>query len=104
MTQTFLNLPKEALNLSLVPIDQLAGLLQSIIRQEVRAKQEEELQEKLLSPKEVCKLFQPNISLVTLNSWSDKGLLTKHYIGGRTYYKYSEVVSSLKSIKKYSRK
>ena len=87
-----------------IPLEQLTGLLTTIVRQEIRTKNEEELQEKFLSPKETCKLFSPKISLVTLDAWAEKGFLNKHYIGGRTYYKYREVVESLKSLKKYSRK
>lgn len=91
-------------HVAFVPVDQLASLIEGIVHKQIRQKQSEDLQEKLLAPKEVCKLFQPNISLVTLDSWADKGLLTKHYIGGRTYYKYSEVINSVKSLKKYTRK
>jgi hypothetical protein len=87
----------------LVPVHQLTDLFQNLIRQEVRAKQSEDLQEKLLSPKETCKLFNPAISLVTLDTWADKGLLIKYHIGGRTYYKYSEVIGALQSLKRYQR-
>lgn len=87
----------------LVPYSELIPSLQHLIREEVRARQVEELQEKLLSPKETCKLFNPAISLVTLDTWADKGLLNKYHIGGRTYYKYSEVINSLQSLKKYQR-
>lgn len=90
--------------LSPIPLDQLTGLLATIVRQEIRSVNEEDLQEKLLSPKEVCKLFQPNISIATLDNWAKRGILNKHHIGKLTFYKYSEVMASIKSIKKYSRK
>ncbi|MBS1599509.1 MAG: helix-turn-helix domain-containing protein [Bacteroidetes bacterium] len=64
-------------------------------------KQNKELSEKLLSPSEACKLFQPSISKVTLDSWARKGLIKKHAIGGRVYFKYTEVMEALKSLKKY---
>lgn len=101
MQEALLQFPQQV---AFVPADQLVTMLRSVFREEIRAKQNEALQERLLSPKETCKLFEPNISLVTLDSWADKGLLTKHHIGGRTYYKYSEIMASLKTIRKYSRR
>ncbi len=89
--------------LSPIPLEQLTGLLTSIVRHEIRTKQEEDLQHKFLSPKETCKLFSPAISLVTLEAWSQKGLMNKHYISGRTYFIYSEVMEAVKKLKKYQR-
>jgi hypothetical protein len=94
----------ETLILSPISLDQLSGAISSIVRQELRSKYEEDLQEKLLSPEETCKLFVPEISIGTLNNYTNQGLLKKYYLGRLTFYKYSEVLSSLKSIKKYSRK
>lgn len=88
----------------IVPVDHLSAVLRNIIKEELKASQLNVLDEKMLSPKEVCSLFTPKISLVTLGSWASKGYLTKYFIGGRTWYKYSEVVSSLNSLKRYSRK
>src|SRR5689334_7891898 len=88
--------------LSPVPLDQLKELFTAIVRQEIRAKAQEEFKEKFLSPKETCALFSPKISLVTLNAWAAKGLLNKHYIGSRTYYRQSEVIEAVKSLKRYS--
>ncbi|HZG73854.1 MAG TPA: hypothetical protein VEY51_20140 [Chondromyces sp.] len=87
--------------LSPIPLEQLVAQIQHVVRQEINNQQALEYQEKLLSPKETCKLFNPSISIVTLNSWSNKGLITKHYIGGRTYYKQSEVLEASKTLKKY---
>jgi hypothetical protein len=85
-----------------VPLDQLATKIDEIVHKAIREKQQEDLQAQFLSPKETCKLFNPSISLVTLASWTDKGLLKKYSISGRTYYKYSEVIESLKTLKKYA--
>ncbi len=84
-----------------VQLEQLASTIEGIVQKALREKQREDLQEKLLSPKETCLLFSPSISLVTLDSWAEKSLLKKYYIGGRTYYKYSEVIESAKTLKKY---
>jgi len=92
----------EQITLYPIPLDQIAELLQKIIREELQAQQILAAQEKMLSPKQTCNLFNPTISLVTLASWTKKGLLKKHYIGGRTYYKYGEILNSVKSLKRYS--
>ena len=82
-----------------VPLDTLLQSFREIIKDEIKAEYLTKLQEKLLSTTEVAKLFK--VSTVTIGSWSDQGLLIKHSIGGRNYYKYSEVMESLKTLKKY---
>lgn len=98
------NILSQNSQLFIVPVEHLSTVLRNIIKEELKANKSNELEEKMLSPKEVCSLFNPKISLVTLSSWESKGYLTKYFIGGRTWYKYSEVVRSLNSLKKYSRK
>jgi len=46
-----------------------------------------------ISRREVAKLF--NISLVTVNDWTRKGLLSAYKIGKRVYYKPKEVETAL---------
>jgi hypothetical protein len=87
--------------LSPIPLSELKEVLTTIVREEVRAKVQEDLESRFLSPKETCALFCPKISLVTLNSWANKGLLTKYTISGRTYFKASEVTAALTTLKKY---
>lgn len=88
-------------------IEQFTGSLQQLIKQavneEVKKVKLEELQEKLLSPAEVCKLFSPKISIGTVNNWAKEGLLKKHTIGNLTFYKYSEVIEALQTLKRYNR-
>jgi hypothetical protein len=86
--------------LSPIPLDQLKGIFSSIVRDELRAKEHEDLAEKLLSPEEACKLFMPAISIATLNNYSKEGLVQKHYLGRLTFYKYSELIGSLKDYQK----
>lgn len=84
-----------------IEIEQLKTLIQLAIRQELRSKEKDDLQDKFLSPAETCKLFSPPISKVTLTSWTRKGLLINHPISGRVYYKYSEVMAAGKQLTKY---
>lgn len=80
----------------------LVELLRPMIAQEVKQIKDNE-PERLLSPAETCKLFQPKISLVTLKVWSQQGRLKDYKIGGRVYYKQSEILESLTTIKKYQK-
>ncbi len=60
-----------------------------------------EREEKLLSPAEACKIFEPNISKTTLASWTKQGLIDDHRIGGKVYYRRSEIILKSKTLKKY---
>lgn len=64
----------------------------------------QDVAELLLSPREASKLFVPSISIATLNNYAAEGLIKKYYLGRLTFYKKSEIISALKSIKKYARK
>lgn len=87
-----------------VPLQTLYSEIKDIIRAELLAQRKEEVKDLLLSGAEACKLFQPGISKVTLTSWCDQGLIPSHRIGGRVYYKYSEIMDSLTTLKKYKNK
>ena len=82
-----------------IPIDKLADALFNKMMEANRIDKEKKLQEKLLTAKEVAQLF--SVSTVTISSWVSKGLLTKYSIGGRNKFKYSEVMDSLKTVKRY---
>lgn len=58
-------------------------------------------EERLLSPAETCTFFSPPISKMTLNNWSKQGLIPMHRLGGRVFYKRSDILSSLQTLKKY---
>ena len=83
----------------LTPI-QLIELFRPMLQQEI-AKLKDERTESLLSPAEACKLFNPPITRPTLKAWTDKRLLQDHRIGGRVFYKRSEILDSLQTLKKY---
>lgn len=87
----------------LIPVEELTEIFRDLIREEIHAKNEKELKEKLLSPEETCKLFSPAITKPTLESYSQKELLKKYSLGGRTWFKYHEVMEAVKEIKRFSR-
>lgn len=97
------NIFTENMVLTPIPVSELIlGVAQKVM-EALSAKQEQELQEKLLSPSETCKLFQPAISKPTLAKWTREGRLQEYRMNGRVFYKYSEVLQSLKTLKRYKR-
>lgn len=94
----------EKIILSPIELSDLMNNLKEVVREELMAFKRAELQEKLLSASETCKLFQPAISRVTLNAWTAAGHLKKHSIGGRIYYKQGEVMEAAKVIQRYKSK
>ena len=87
--------------LNTISADQLADIIKPLIVDAIREVLQEK-EEKLLSPAEVCKKFEPAISKTTLASWTKQGLFTEYRIGGRVYYKMSEVIEGRKTINRYS--
>lgn len=78
----------------------LVQALRPIIQEEIKAALEKE-PEQLLSPAEVCKRFVPKLSKTTLTKWADQGLIERHQMGGRTFYRLSEVLQKSKTLKRY---
>lgn len=64
----------------------------------------EELAEKFLSVDEARKLFDPEVSRGTMYNWENAGYIQSYLIGGKRYFKYSELLEAVQRIKKYSRK
>lgn len=86
-----------------IPYNDLKLDLREIVKEELSKQQQKQLEEKLISPEETRKLFSPAISRGTLYNWEQAGLLKKYNLGGRTWYKYSEIMSAATSLKKYQR-
>ena len=87
--------------LSPIPLEDLASEIRSIVRAEIIAQNKAELQERLLSPEEVRKLFTPKVSRVTLNAWTKEGRIISSRIGGRVWYKYSDVIEALETLERF---
>ncbi len=85
--------------LSPIPSDQLITSITEKVIIAIRQQQNKDQQEKFLSTIEVCELFK--VTPVTINAWIDKGKLKKYSHGGRNWFKYSEIMESLTSLKKY---
>ena len=86
--------------LNTISPEEMAEMIKPMIIEAIREVLQEK-EEKFLSPADVCKIFVPAISKTTLAAWTKQGLLTEYRIGGRVYYKMSEVVQSVKTLKTY---
>lgn len=87
--------------LSPIDLNLFMDSFRSVIRDEIKASQLQELDTKLLNAVEVCKLF--SISRVTLIKWCKEGKIPEHRIGGTVRYKYAEIMESLKTLSKYKK-
>ena len=87
--------------LNTISADEMAEMIKPMIIDAIREVLQEK-EEKLLSPSEVCKKFEPAISKTTLASWTKQGLLTEYRIGGRVYYKMSEIFKKAKTLSRYT--
>ena len=92
--QTFKNII-----VSTISIDDLLISFREIVKEEIRHHDHNLQQEKLLSTTEVCSLL--NITSVTLATWVKKDLIKKYTVGRKNLYKHSEIIESLRTLKKY---
>lgn len=86
--------------LSPIPLDRLIEQLRAIVKEEMSTESKGK-EEKLISPDQACKIFDPAISKTTLNKWEHAGYLKLYRIGGRTYFRHSEIIEAAKTFKKY---
>ncbi len=72
--------------------------IREIIRQELRAEKSAEKAEKYITVNEVQRLCG-DISRITVQNWTSKGLLTSYKVGGRRLYRLAEVQAAVEKIK-----
>jgi hypothetical protein len=61
------------------------------------------IDERLISREETCKLFVPEISRQTLANYTKTVPLKVYKIGGRLYYKQSEIIGAAVEMKAYKK-
>tara|TARA_R110000796_G_scaffold41772_4_gene103472 strand:+ start:54688 stop:54963 length:276 start_codon:yes stop_codon:yes gene_type:complete len=86
----------DQLQLVTIPTTQLFELINQSLKEQIKKlKQDlsEKLNETLLTRPETAQLLK--ISTSTLSKWTSDGTLTSHGIGGRVYYKRSEIDKAL---------
>ena len=87
--------------LNTITPEEMAEMIKPMIMDAIREVLQEK-EDRFLSPAEVCKKFEPAISKTTLASWTKQGYLTEYRIGGRVFYKMSEVFKKIKALSRYS--
>ena len=60
-------------------------------------------EEKLLSSDEARKIFQPPVSRQSIANWTRDGFIKLHRVGGRNYYKKSEIIAAAIEMKQYKK-
>lgn len=82
-------------------LDSLIEKIRIVVKEELLTTQEQQLSEKLLSPAEACKLFQPAIHTTTLSRWTKDGIIQSIRLANKVYYKHSAILEAGKTIKRY---
>jgi len=82
-----------------VSITSLMDGVREIVRAELQQQSRADLSEKLMTAKEAADLLR--VSLVTLWQWEKQGRISKYSMGGRTYFKYSELLAGLDTLQRY---
>jgi hypothetical protein len=84
-----------------VSITSLMDGVREIVRAELQQQSRADLSEKLMTAKEAADLLR--VSLVTLWQWEKDGRVKKHIMGGRAYYKHSEIMAGMDSLQRYEK-
>jgi excisionase family DNA binding protein len=89
----------------LIPISEeyFFAKIRDVVAEEIKKHQLNDAANRMLSPEEARKLFNPSVSRITIHRWTKDGKLPAYRIGRRVYYKESEVLEAVKVINKYSR-
>ena len=76
-------------------IEELKRIIEDCLKDANTAQEQDKIEEDtLLQRTEVAKLF--GVSLVTLNQWRKEGIIKRHKIKSRVFFKKSEVMQALK--------
>ena len=75
----------------------------ALVKKEFKAVNEELLSEKFLSIAQVRTLFDPPLSRTSINKLKKLSILKEYRLLNKPLFKYSEVISAVKEIRKYTR-
>jgi excisionase family DNA binding protein len=82
-------------------LEKLEALIEKKQKQAIEAFIAKEQPEKLYTRAEACKFL--SITNPTLHEWTKKGIIRSHKIGGRVYYKQSDIDVAISRVKRYQR-
>ena len=91
----------DSIVLTPIPLADLMDQFRKIVKEEIKAHNQAESQDKLISPQEACRLFDPAITTRTLSRWTKDGLIASQRIGGRIFYKQSDVLTAGTTLMRY---
>jgi hypothetical protein len=84
-----------------VPLERLLREIRTIVELALKDDRAGQKEDKLISPAEACKLFEPSISLPTLSSWTNAGHFQSKKIGGRVFYSKKQIQQAGLTLKRY---
>jgi hypothetical protein len=80
----------------------VADIVVSKLSDQLKPQGEPVSEEAFLTIQQVrTEVFNNSVSPGTLRNWTTKGLLKRHEIGGKVFYKRSEVLAASKTLEKY---
>lgn len=94
------------MEISVIPIEELKGILRSEFRIEIKEVLEElsknhreKLNEsdELIKRSDIAQMF--DVSMVTVHQWMRKGIVAHYKMNGRTYFKKKEVLEAMKQVR-----
>lgn len=86
----------QTVQLTNVNYPQLLADLETRIEAAIQRKPVLREDEKFLSPLQAAKMF--GVSLPTIHAWANEGLITRHKLGVKTYFKLSELLRAAKPV------
>lgn len=94
----------EKITITEMTIDEFIASLKVIVKEVLVEQEQKKSNERLLSAEAARKLFTPIISKPTLHRWTKDGRIPAYRLGGRIFYKETEVIEAAKVISKYNQK
>jgi hypothetical protein len=91
------------MEISVIKTEDLDNKLRTIIRSEIKdalaviSPSTLNGSDDIISRSDIAKMF--SVSLVTVHDWMTKGIIPHYKMNGRTYFKRSEVLESMKQVK-----
>lgn len=86
-----------------VPVDDLIERITASVVEKICRDQPNTYDEQLISGDKARIVFDPEISRQTLSNWTRDGQIKSYRIGGRVFFKRSEIISAAKEMKKYKK-
>ena len=84
-----------------IKLQELISGIRAGLKEDILSALGAQQEDRLLSPADACKLFTPAVSTKTLSRWTKDGLINVQRVGGRLYYKYSDLLTAGTNLRRY---